>query len=112
VLIGYYNYALHIQRLKTLECAAGILRALFQLLGADNFFMVCCGSPSLVLSHAKSSTTLHRISARISDSWTSQHNKPNAHCRFELNILLLNALLLTNTIVATCYYLPKTIGLL
>ena len=83
-------------------CAAAMLRALFQLSGADKIFMVCCGSPSLVLSHAKASTALHCISACISDSWASQPNKPNIHCQFELNILLLNALLLTNTIVVTC----------
>ena len=107
-----YNYAIHIRRLKTPGCAAGMLRALFQLSGADNFFMVCYGRPSRVLSHAQASTTLHCISARISDSWASQPNKPNVHCQFQQHILLLNALLLTNTIVGTCHYLPKTIGLL
>ena len=108
---GYYNYAIHIRHLKTPGCAAGMLRALFPLSGANNFFMICCGSPSLVLLHAKASTTLHCISARISDSWASWPNKPNVHCRFQLHIPLLNALLLTNTIVVSCYYLSKTIGL-
>ena len=84
---GNYNYAIHIRRLKTPGCAAGMLRALFQLSGADNFFMVCYGRPSLVLSHAQASTTLHCISARISDSWASQPNKPNVHCQFEFNNL-------------------------
>ena len=100
-IIGYYNYALHIRRLKTPECAAGMLRALFQLSGADKFFMVCYGRPSLVLSHAQASTALHCISARISDSWASQPNKPNVHCQFECNNLYSNALLLTNSFIAT-----------
>ena len=51
-----YNYAIHIRHLKMPGCAAGMLRTLFQLSGADNFFMVCYGRPSLVPSHTQAST--------------------------------------------------------
>ena len=85
--IDYNIYTIYMRCLKMPRCVAAMLQCLVLLSRADNFSMICYRSSSLVPFHAKVSTALHRISARISDSWASQPNKPNVHCQFELNNL-------------------------